>query len=496
MKLPGQSIQAEVRKKFWLFGSGVAMIQRDLEVTPENIRRNYFIRLMEILYDELGEDDGLYCAWSFNPEIPGVARAILIPKDILLVRELLSTKMLPYLVKGRAYDVAKPLIGEGVLSSSGPQWARQRAVLDHGFVPSILQMQYAAIGRTVDELVAKLERRNGEDVEVVEEMLKTTLDVLGRVAFSYDIGGVTATPEEGAPLYDAFDEILTALARRTSGPMEILLKDIGFLNRRFDSQMAVLDNAVEEIINARVKEGLNKESPRDLLDVMLNSPLRADGDTHNKLIVDNIKTILFAGHDTTANLLTWFLYLLSLHPHVADNIREELEDKHANEITMDSVETADYLNSCILEVLRLYPSAGFTRKVTKDIHLGKYHIPVNTTIGVFPYVLHRNPKYFDKPNDFIPERWLKRTTEKLNFQARLAHETLKTAFLPFSLGKRNCVGRPLALLEIRVVMLKLLQVFDILPPDHPSPKFQDVPSLGLTLMPVGVRLKFMKRRME
>ena len=481
------------RKRFSVFGSALAMIPPDVEFSRENLQKNYFIRLMDILYNELGEDDGLFCAWSFNPDIPGIARAVLIPKDIKLVRELLSTKMLPYLVKGRAYDLAGPLIGEGVLSSSGEAWARQRAVLDHGFVPKILKMQYDAIGRTVDELVAKLARKNGEDVEVVEEMLKTTLDVLGRVAFSYDIGGVTASPEKGAPLYDAFEVITTTISKRYNQPLAVLLKDIGFLNREFDTQMVVLNTAVEDIISARLKEGINPKKPRDLLDVMMNSPLKTDGDSHNKCIVDNVKTILFAGHDTTANLITWFLYLLSLHPQVADKIRYELEDKHGNEISMDTVETSDYLNACILEVLRLYPSAGFTRQVVQDIKLGKYTIPAKTTIAIFPYVLHRNPKYFDKPEDFIPERWMKKQTEKLNFQSRLAHETLKNAFLPFSLGKRNCVGRPLALLEIRVVMLKLVQQFDILPPDHPSPDFQDTPWIGMTLLPVGIRLKFMQR---
>lgn len=469
------------------------MVPKDKPFTTENVGKYYFKRLSEIMFEELDKDDGLFCGWSLNPNIPGHLAATIIPKDIRLVRQLLSTKMMPSLAKGRAYRISEPLIGEGVLATSGHKWARQRAVLDHGFVPKILRKQFPSIVQTVDELVAKLGDET-VDVDVNEEMLKTTLDVLARVAFSYDIGGVTAKTPKEAPLYHAFDYLLSTLGIRTREPLRLLVKDINFMNQKFNKEMSVLDSTVDSIIKKRLSDegGINKENPRDLLDILLDSELR-DDNSGNKVIIDDIKTVLFAGHDTTANMLTWFLYLLTLHPEVADKIRQEFQENSKGEITMESVEEAEYLNACILEVLRLYPSAGFTRITLEEIQLGEYTIPKGVDIVIFPYIIQRNPDYFERPNDFWPERWMTKHTEKLNFQSRLAHETLKKPYLPFSLGKRNCVGRPLALLEIRIVMLKLLEKFDVLPPNKVPEEFQDFPHIGLTLVPTGIRVRFKKR---
>ena len=469
------------------------MVPKDKPFTTANVGKHYFRRLSEIVFEELDKNDGLVCVWNLNPNIPGHASVSIIPKDIRLVRQILSTKMLPSLEKGRAYRISSPLIGEGVLATSGHKWARQRAVLDHGFVPSILKKQFPFILKTVDELVAKLGDED-VDVDVNEEMLKTTLDVLARVAFSFDIGGVTAQTSEEAPLYHAFDYLLETLGIRAREPLRLLTKDIAVFNQKFNKEMAVLDSTVEQIIKKRLgqSEAIDPKNPKDLLDVLLSSELRDDAGG-NQIIIDDIKTVLFAGHDTTANMLTWFLHLLTLHPEVADRIRAELEENSKGEITMESVEEAEYLNACILEVLRLYPSAGFTRLTKEEIQLGEYTIPKGVDIIIFPYIIQRNPEYFEKPNEFVPERWLTKHTEKLNFQSRLAHETLKKPYLPFSLGKRNCVGRPLALLEIRVVILKLLQNFDVLAPKVVPDDFQDVPHIGLTLIPTGVRVRFKKR---
>lgn len=298
-KLPGQKIQQETSKRSWFAGSALCMVPEDVEFSRENVRRYYVKRLSTIMLEKLGKDDGLFCGWAINPDIPGHAAAIIVPKDIEIIRQLLSTRMLPHLKKGRAYTVTKPLIGEGVLSSSGPKWAEQRKVLDHGFVPRILGSQFDHIVETVDELSEKLLGKAGEDVEVLEEMLKTTLDVLGRVGFSYDIKGVTSS---NAPLYEAFDCILSTIAYRARQPLAASLSNYQFLNHDFNQAMHTLESTVCSIIEKRKEEGIRKEQPRDLLDVMLASYMAAstnDKRTENKLIIDNIKTILFAGHDVS-----------------------------------------------------------------------------------------------------------------------------------------------------------------------------------------------------
>mmetsp|Transcript_16258 Transcript_16258/g.19739 ORF Transcript_16258/g.19739 Transcript_16258/m.19739 type:complete len:330 (-) Transcript_16258:166-1155(-) len=327
-------------------------------------------------------------------------------------------------------------------------------------------------------------------------MLKTTLDVLGRVAFSYDFGSVTAATKDEAPLYNAFDTILYGIAARVRNPSLHVLRKVPFLphNRKMNKSLNHLFETIRKIIRSRVDK--KNAVPQDLLDIMLSE---VDPDSKSKLtqreIMDNIATLLFAGHDTTAAALTWFCYMIAKHPKVGEKILEELNTTWGGKITHENMEKSSYLNACTLEVLRLYPSAGFVRQTTEDIHLGNYLIPKHQDIYVFPYINQRNEDYYENAEEFIPERWMKGdATEKLGFQARLARESLQNPLLPFSLGKRNCVGRPLALLEIRLVLLRLLQEFDIRLPEEQHPLFQETPWMGLTAYPMHINLKFLPKK--
>eukprot|EP01048_Picozoa_sp_COSAG05_P003958 COSAG05_NODE_196_length_14546_cov_55.423548_3_plen_261_part_00 len=241
-------------------------------------------------------------------------------------------------------------------------------------------------------------------------MLRLTIDVLGRTAFSYDFKSVTHDTHEDSLLFSSFDIILKSLAgmgnsagvvERIKGKFlpEMCLKEQTLARKRkLKHAMGQLDGQVEEIINKRREdesqgqsEGKNVELPQDLLDFFLKSEhgtvhaAQAKTQLSRQVIVDNIKTFLFAGHDTTASALSWALYLLSTNPEAETALLAEFREfglidaaTAASQLSYELLMKMPYLAAVVKETLRLYPSAGFTRQVQKGSKfatLGKYIIP-------------------------------------------------------------------------------------------------------------------------
>ena len=187
-----------------------------------------------------------------------------------------------------------------------------------------------------------------------------------------------------------------------------------------------------------------------------------------KVTVDNIKTFLFAGHDTTASALSWALYLISTHPKVEAKLLLEFANNGLSAgdnsaLTYEVLNQMPYLAAVVKEVLRLYPSAGFTRTVAKGRRvgvLGGYTLPEGVEIFVFPNTIQRDERNWPNALQFDPERWI-----------GLDPSTSKgLAYLPFSLGPRNCVGMNLARMEIYTVLVLLLlrYNFTYTDPDEPQ----------------------------
>eukprot|EP00511_Aplanochytrium_stocchinoi_P000404 CAMPEP_0204823016 /NCGR_PEP_ID=MMETSP1346-20131115/1189_1 /ASSEMBLY_ACC=CAM_ASM_000771 /TAXON_ID=215587 /ORGANISM="Aplanochytrium stocchinoi, Strain GSBS06" /LENGTH=528 /DNA_ID=CAMNT_0051949539 /DNA_START=128 /DNA_END=1711 /DNA_ORIENTATION=+ len=484
LKLPHLKSKERNKHQNWIQGDFNQMLPKDMPFTQDNVAKNSIEVTLRLL-DDLDKEEGLMVKWYLNPELPLPPAGIIVLKDINLIRQLTSTKMMPKMVKGMAYDFSKPLIGEGILATSGSKWHKQRVIVEQGFLPPVMNKKFPEVVKTANELVDRLKvlaSKNSEGkvrIDVAEEMLKTTIDVLGRVAFSYEFGSVTATTTADAPLYNSFDSILNNIAARVRNPLLQLARNVPFMKINIETNKALthLNSTVASLIRDRKKMCKPNEDINDLLDVMLQYE---DPTSNSKLteteVVDDIKTLLFAGHDTTAAALTWAIYLMAKKPAIGRKIMEELETKWGGEITIENMERSEYLNACTLELLRLYPSAGFTKTITEDVELGKYFLPKGVQVLVLPILVQRNEEYYENANEYLPERWLKtERKERLGFQARLAKETLQKPLLPFSLGKRNCIGRPLALIEIRVVLLRLLQEFELRLPSKPHPQFQEFP---------------------
>jgi len=450
-------------------------------------------------------EHGLLNFWFLNEKLsrlfPFHDMNIVVIHGIAEARYVLAAKNQYQFSKGNSYIVSKPLIGQGVLSSSGEPWAMQRAILDHGFKDDMMEASMGKISASIQNIVTKWDgfAKRSEAVNLLEESLKLTMDVLGQYAFSYEFNSVTAAKTSDAPLYDSFNTILKVLNGRCLIPPLNHIRNIPLIpiNENFNASMGKLNQVVGDIVESRKAQyakGKIPENPNDLLDVMLAGNMKETSRAHrltSKQMVDNIKTILFAGHDTIAANLTWLLYLLTVNEEARDKVRTEYEALlGANgdvEPTYEQLEQLPYLNACVLEGLRLYPSALFTRNTLEDVHLEGHTIPKGTEVVIAPYLAHRDPKAYPDPNSFLPERWLQETGEHISLQAQFSVHGRNKTLLPFSLGPRNCVGRKLALTEIRVAVVKLLSHFDFEWVGHED--FQTDPIMWLTLNPFGIYLK-------
>ncbi len=477
-KLVMQSVPKIPGKSHWFFGDLFTII--DLPKVPFTRRPDtieFWERVAQVILDS---GEGMF-RMDLLPWVPYLNRSLVFICDYTIAKQLLSNDYYGKLQKGSSYTLAKPLIGNGILSSpDGKKWKDMRKLSNGGFRPSILR---ASVKNTIGSvslmmkrwdklIVGKSKKSKNSDMSLktslYEEMLCLTIDVLGKTAFSYDFKSVSAPTPEEAPLYTAFKDILRLMSKRGQ-PKYILQRMINKISPNedeilFQNAMSKLDKKVQDIIKARRNEkALSEDEQRDLLDCLLQNdqakcPLM-DKDT----IVDNIKTFLFAGHDTTASALSWALYLLSKNSDVEKKLLNEIDSSNleGSDLTYEMLNKFTYLDCIIKETLRLYPSAGFTRQVmrgNRTCQLGKYTVPEGVEIFIFPNFMQHSKKYWGETAlNFKPDRWIgmKNISEK--------------AYLPFSLGRRNCVGMKLALTEMKCTLVMLLRKY----------KFEFVPSLDM-----------------
>jgi cytochrome P450 len=169
----------------------------------------------------------------------------------------------------------------------------------------------------------------------------------------------------------------------------------------------------------------------------------------------------FSGHDTTAMAISWSLHLIGLDPEVQEKVHLEIDsvfgDDKTRPVNSEDLKQLKYLECCIKEALRLFPSVpGIARAVNEDFRMGSYTIPKGATLFVYPYALHRNEEIFSDPEVYRPERFL---TDNIS-------KTSPYAYVPFSAGPRNCIGQRFALTEEKIVIANVLRNFSVKSLDH------------------------------
>jgi cytochrome P450 len=339
-------------------------------------------------------------------------------------------------------DLLRASSGLNVFSAEGEDWRRRRKILSPPFRPSHLHSLGSAVSREAARHVERWETAPSP-LDVQDEMTRLSLNVVGSALFGVDM----QTDPRGRELTDGFAGSTRWLNHKRKHVFAAPLFIPTSINLGLKQGKAKVHRVLRELLDERRRSGVEKPDMMQMLmavrDKDTGEPLTADE------IVDEMATFFFAGHETTANTLTWALYLVSKHPDVEAQVLEEITRVLGGRApTFDDVPALPRARAIIEEALRLYPPAwAILRQATEDDRLGPHLIRAGSVIYVAVYGIQRSPRYWDAPEQFRPDRFFEAPAEP-----RHPH-----AFLPFGAGPRACMGSHFAMYEAQLILSTLLQ---------------------------------------
>ncbi len=343
--------------------------------------------------------------------------------------------------KGRFLEIAKDLLGEGLLTSEGEFHRHQRQLIQPMFYRQMIQ-RYGEIMVVWAERFAQ-RWQAGEVIDLAHEMPRLTLAVVGEALFGVNIE--QDAQEIGQALENVLDlsiasQPLRRLTRKWPSPSR----------QRFLRSKQILDDAIQNIIDKNQDLQSDPEAaPKTLIHILMQARDEQGQGMSNTQIRDEALTLFLAGHETTANAMAWSLYLLSQSPRVEAKLQQEL-DQVLGQGRADVAEMnqLSYTRQILTESMRIYPPAWLLgRRVLNDYQLGAYTLPKNTIVIMSQYLNHHDAHYFSDPEQFIPERW------SPSFKQSLP----KGVYFPFSMGPRNCIGEAFAWMEGILMLATLAQ---------------------------------------
>ena len=366
------------------------------------------------------------------------------------------------------------LLGNGLLTSEGEFWLKQRRLMQPIFHKQRLQGFVQMIAAATDSMMAEWEKRDMDVPDFYKEMNLLTLDIVGRTLLSTDVKG------DFAKVNNAMTVVMESV-NKNRGRLFRLPRWVPVPSQvRLARSRKVLEETISEIISARRKDTRHYD---DLLSMLLEVE---DADTKERMtdkqLRDEALTIFIAGHETTANALAFTFYLLAKHPEVKKKVQQEIANVlTGNELTFDLLNKLEYTTMVIKESMRLYPPAWVTvREAAKDDVIDGYQIKRLDKVVVSPYAVQRSEKYWDKPDEFDPER----------FNAANIKSIPKFAYFPFGGGSRLCIGNNFAMMEMQLVTAFMCSKFDFTLPAG----FEVETQPFITLRPKdGIPLKFTRR---
>lgn len=346
-----------------------------------------------------------------------------------LIKEVLVTQQ-PNFRKSRILQRSKILLGEGLLTSEGEYHLRQRRLVQPAFHRDRLT-GYAA---SMSQLVARTARSwtDGETRDMHQEMARMTLAIVARTLFSADVDAEA----------DAIGESMSAvlgLFQLALLPFSDLLVRLPLpATKRFQKAKAQLDGIIYRMIEERRASGVDNGDLLSML-ILAQDEEAGTGGMTDKQVRDEALTLFLAGHETTANALTWAWYLLSQNPSAEAAFHNEIDAVlGAREPHFDDLPQLRYTRGVFAESMRLFPPAwAIGRMTTREISLGGYCVPKDNIVLMSPFITHRDPRYWPDPLEFRPER----------FTAEKEAERNKFVYYPFGGGSRICIGERFAWME-------------------------------------------------
>jgi cytochrome P450 len=352
-------------------------------------------------------------------------------------------------IKPFAFRFTRAVLGNGLLTSEGSFWLRQRRLAAGAF-------QAERIAGYGPDMVSAAVRmltnwRDGETRDIHADMMQVTLDIVARTLFGADVA--EQSHDIGESLLLAIRSFGTNFSRRI--PLPSWIPTSG--NRKARAAVRSLNHVVRQIIERRRGDS---QSRSDLLSMMLHARDEDGSQMTDEQLLDEVRTFLLAGHETTAITLSWTLFLLANHPLEQSRVQAELDAVLAGRLP----EVADLprlpvTGRVVQEAMRLYPPAFMIgRENVAEFELGGYTIPAGTTIFMSQWVMHRDGRFYDRPEQFEPDRWATKSIQSLP----------KMAYFPFGAGPRVCIGNSFAMMESVLLLATIAGQWSLEPVvDHP-----------------------------
>ncbi|WP_420571782.1 cytochrome P450 [Kordia sp.] len=400
---------------------------------------------------------------------PPFAKTVMLTRDADITKHLLRKNHRNYNKSKIQTKFLSKYVGKGLLTASGDYWLKQRRLIQPAFHKEKLQ-----------KLVAIMEGTIGKQIENIQE---------NKVIDSYPIMNELAFHVVAKSLFDysSDDDTMHRLQEIIEKLQDFIIREIRQPHKKWWYQISglvkkhmLMVRESRTIINNVIDERrVSQKQHDDLLDMLLKAKYEDDGTSMtNEQLIDEILIFFVAGHETTANALTFAFHLIAKNPEVYQKVLTEIDAIDDGLPPMEKIAKLNYVKNCVEEAMRLYPPAWITDRVAiEDDSFADFNIEKGTMIGISFYELHRNEKYWKNPNDFIPER----------FSDENRKETAGYYF-PFGAGPRMCIGNGFALYEMMLTVYAMLKKYQI----ETDQETVEIAPL-ITLKPINVTLKFTKR---
>jgi cytochrome P450 len=366
-----------------------------------------------------------------------------------------------------------PFAGQGLLTSDGAVWRRQRKLIQPAFHHAQLVAYGATMVSHTQRMIDSFE--DGGLVEIPEEMARLTLAIVVQTLFGAD---VTRDSKEVGGL-------MVAVLDAANDRLNSILRFPSWVPTRRNREEKRALRRIDQLLNRFIAEHrAAREAPADLLSVLLAATDEESGiGMSDNQLHEEMMTLFLAGHETTAMALTWTWYLLSQYPQVEEKLVAEVSRVlRGRPPTVADLAQLPYTEMVVRESMRLYPPApGFAREPIEDVRIGGYDVPRGSLITVNTYALHRDPRFFEDPERFDPERFATGWEDRIP----------RYAFLPFGGGPRVCIGNGFAMMEARLIVATMAQRWRL----SLEPGQEIVPAQLVTVRPKnGMRMRASKRQ--
>lgn len=381
--------------------------------------------------------------------------------EVLVKQAHKFNKSLIYKLQLREY------LGDGLLVSDGDFWKRQRKLAQPAFHTQRISAYADIMSAYSRDLLDTWQ--DGETRDIAVDMMRVTLWIVGKALFDADL------KDDSARIGESLETLLHTVIEGSQTIIRLPNWIPTPARRRKAQALSALDDVTHRMIEDRRRSG---EDRGDLLSMLLMAQDDDGQGMDDKQVRDECVTIVLAGHETTANALTWTLYLLSQNPDVEAKLHAEVDAVLAGRSPqLDDLKQLKYTEQVIKEGMRLYPPAwSVGRQAMEPVTLGGYELPAGGSAIIPTYVVHRDPRWWDDPEAFKPERFSPENEANIN----------KRAYLPFGGGPRICIGNSFAMMEAVLILASIVQRYQLrLKPGHvvePEPLVTMRPKHGMQMI--------------